>query len=385
MRNRLIISLALCLCLLLAGCAGSPADPAAGPTPAPEGTPQATAEAAPSPGAGQTPASPVPTAGSQAADATRAYLFGAVDGDTAYWCTGYGVLSLQPGGKAGLLSPVQGRYPVVMDGSLYVIEDQTDTTEEVAYPVATDAVTASRILRIPLDGGEAQEVYSAAYIHLLYGKDGRLFFSTTQGEGISEAGGLFSIDGSGQDEKLLAEDCIKLHCVQDGYAYFEGVVEETAALCRVPVAGGESEKLVQEEGIAYTPIAYQGDVYYVRMNMMDPEAEHNQALMRLHEGAAAPLGPLSVLELLGVWGGQLYYLAPPDGETALPSLARINLSTLESETVKAGVTEVAAISDAFALYSAETPLILAGELQLLSLAGGEPTALSISDAVESKG
>lgn len=103
-----------------------------------------------------------------------------------------------------------------------------------------DAVTGSRILKLAAEA-EPEEIYTAPYINQLYARDGRLYFTTTQGETLSEAGGLFSIDETGQDERLLSEECVQLHCVQDGYAYFEGVEEEREALCP-GLRGGQRQR-----------------------------------------------------------------------------------------------------------------------------------------------
>ena len=251
---------------------------------------EAPAEAAPEEPETETPApEAAPTEETQPAaqESERAMPFGVLDGDTAYWCTGYGILSCKAGGEAVLFSEVRGRNPVLLDGSLYVIEDQTDTTEEVPFPVSMDAVTGSRILKLAAEG-EPEEIYTAPYINQLYARDGRLYFTTTQGETLSEAGGLFSIDGAGQDEKLLSEECVQLHCVQDGYAYFEGVEEEREALCRVSVEGNASETLYTGEGYAYTPIAYEGKVYFIHLDVTNEDAEDPNVIFCLENGEADP-------------------------------------------------------------------------------------------------
>ena len=387
MKIRFFISLGLCLCLALTGCSQVAAPAEEEPTPAitqapSSPLPQESAAPTEEPAAQETPQGALPAS----TDSLRPYQFAALAGGQAYWCTGYGVLALQADGTHSLLSDVKGRCPVLLEGSLYVVEDQTDTTEDVPYPVPADAVTGSRILRLSLSGTEEpEEIYTGAYINQLYGRDGRLYFTTTQGEGLTEAGGLFSIDSTGADERLLAEDCIQLHCVQDGYVYFEGIYAENAALCRVSLSGGESEALYSGEGIAYTPLAYGDAVYYINLDIMNPEAENANAIMALQGEESVPLGEEKAQELLGIFDGNLYYLRPA-AEEGLPSLCRLPLAGGSPEVLAQDVMEVAALDGDYALYSDEAPLLMAGSLNLLELATGSIAAtLAVTDVVEGQG
>ena len=383
MRIRMLIALVLGLCLLATGCAAVPAQVEETPQPQAE----APEEAAPEEPAieAQTPAAiPEVQAQPAAQDSYRAMPFGALDGDTAYWCTGYGIIACKAGGEATLFSEIRGRNPVLLDGSLYVIEDQTDTTEEVPFPVSMDAVTGSRILKLTAEG-EPEEIYTAPYINQLYARDGRLYFTTTQGETLSEAGGLFSIDGAGQDEKLLSEECVQLHCVQDGYAYFEGVAEEKEALCRVSVEGNASETLYTGEGYAYTPIVYEGKVYFIHLDVTNADAENPNVIFCLENGEATPLEDCTAQQLFQVENGKLYYLALPQDENSMPALAILDLNTKESNVLLENVMEVAALSPDHCLYSPEAPIFLAGSLQLWDSATGSATALEVSSVVESQG
>lgn len=383
MRIRMLIALVLGLCLLATGCATVPAQVEETPQPQAE----APEEAAPEEPAieAQTPAAtPQAQAQPAAQDSYRAMPFGALDGDTAYWCTGYGIIACKAGGEATLFSEIRGRNPVLLDGSLYVIEDQTDTTEEVPFPVSMDAVTGSRILKLAAEA-EPEEIYTAPYINQLYARDGRLYFTTTQGETLSEAGGLFSIDGAGQDEKLLSEECVQLHCVQDGYAYFEGVAEEKEALCRVSVEGNASETLYTGEGYAYTPIAYEGKVYFIHLDVTNADAENPNVIFCLENGEATPLEGCTAQQLFRIENGKLYYLALPQDENSMPALAILDLNTKESNVLLENVMEVAALSPDHCLYSPEAPIFLAGSLQLWDSATGSATALEVSSVVESQG
>ena len=309
MRNRIFIALLLCL-TLAAGCSNPLAFPPGG-SPAPQ-------EAA---GESPTPTEPAPTTLPMAADAGRSFPFAAIDGDTIYWCTGYGVLAMAAGGEAKLFSEVRGANPLVMDGYLYIVEDETDVTEEVAWPVPAEAATASNILRIPLSGGEAEKIYTAPYINTIAALDGRLYFSTTQGEALQEAGGLFSIDAGGGDERLLAEDCLLVCALGDGYAYYMGVAEEGSAFFRISLAGGEGERLLQGSGTPVTPLAYGGDIYYIFVSWVEADAESNLAIMRLRDGKSETLAPgLTARELLGIWDGKLYYASVPGAGSSTSAL-----------------------------------------------------------------
>lgn len=383
MRIRMFMAIILGVCLLATGCTAVPAQVEETPQPQAE----APAEAAPEEPETETPApEAAPTEETQPAaqESERAMPFGVLDGDTAYWCTGYGILSCKAGGEATLFSEVRGRNPVLLDGALYVIEDQTDTTEEVPFPVSMDAVTGSRILKLAAEA-EPEEIYTAPYINQLYARDGRLYFTTTQGETLSEAGGLFSIDGAGQDEKLLSEECVQLHCVQDGYAYFEGVEEEREALCRVSVEGNASETLYTGEGYAYTPIAYEGKVYFIHLDVTNEDAEDPNVIFCLENGEATPLEGCTAQQLYRVENGKLYYLTLPQDENSMPALAMLDLSTLESNVLLENVMEVAALSPDHCLYSPEAPIFLAGALQLWDSATGSATALEVASVVESQG
>lgn len=383
MRTRIFIALLLCLALL-AGCGAPLAFPTETPaapeaTPAPAETPQA-AEPSPLP--------------AEAEGAGRGFPFAALYEDTAYWCTQSGVFALTAGEKAKLFSETKGRLPVVLDGYLYIVEDETDTIENDVWPVPSNEVTASSLLRIPLAGGSAEKIYTApANINGLAALEGRLYLSTSEGEGLQEAGGLFSIDAAGKDEQLLAEDCILLACAQEGYAYYMGVLEAHAALFRIPIAGGEAELLRDGAGWPTTPLAYKGDVYYVHMDLMSAEAENNLAIMRLREGKSEVLASgVSAHELLGIWGGKLYYYAVSEGEDAFPyPVVRLDLSTLERETVYEGEQAVAALSGTYAALRDHLPVVSDAEdasdapalaFSLLPLAGGEAIVFSLEDAAE---
>lgn len=381
MRNRILIFLCLFLCLALAaGCSIPPAFPPESSAHQPQGP---GGEEAPSPA----PEEPGPAAAPKETDAGRSFPFAALDGDTLYWCTSYGVLSGSAGGGVKLFSQTRGRNPLAMDGYLYVVEDEMDITgEDVIWPVPTEAATGSRILRIPLGGGEASEIYSAPYISSILACDSRLYLSTTQGESLQDAGGLFSIDAQGGDEKLLAEDCSVLFAAQGGYAYYLGVVEEASAFFRIPLEGGEGEQLLGEGGTPVTPLAYQGAVYYVYVNWSSAEAENNLSILRLRDGESEVVaGGIKAHELLGIWDGKLYYAAAPEKDASPLALARLDLAALTSETLQNELTQLAALSGACAAYSDSEPLSVATELKLLPLSGGEPAVLAIADAVESQG
>ena len=390
MRIRLILCMFLVLSLLAAGCAPAPAEaPSSGETvppatPAPTPVPATAGEAEPA--ATATEAPDALPAVAQADSASRAFPFAAIDGQTAYWCTGYGIFSIPAQGQGSLFSETLGRNPAIMDGKLYLIEDQMDITEEMPYPVNSADVTASRILAIPLTGGEATEIYSAPYIQDLQARDGRLYFSTTQGEALREAGCLFSIAADGGDEILLAEECLSLYGLDETHAYYSGVGEDTPTISRVPLGGGESQVLLSDAGAARTPVIFQGTVYYVTYDLMNPEAENAFGIMSLQEAAPARLGDAAAQALLGVWSGGLYYLTQPGDGEAAPAIGRLDLNTLASETVQDAVTEVAALGSGYCLYSRQAPLLLAGEVHLTPLSGGDAaTPFAVTDAVESQG
>lgn len=376
MPSRVFITLLLCLALT-AGCSAPLAFP-------PEGT--AAPDPAP-PEATPAPESPTPTAMPMAADAGRGFAYAALGGDTAYWCTSSGVLAMNATGEGKLLNEVKACKPLVMDGYLYVVEEETDITDEVGWPVPTDAVTACNILRIPIAGGEAEQIYTTTYINTIAVAGGRLYFSTTQGEALQDAGGLFSIDTKGGDEQLLAEDCTRLCAVQDDYVYYMGVVEEAAAFFRMHIEGGKAEQLLAGPAMPVTPLAYQGDIYYVNMDFTSAEAENNLTIMGLRDGKSEVLGGgFLAHELLGIWDGKLYYAAPANNEQGLLSLVRIDLATLDSETLrKEAASQFAALSGAYAAYSDYAPVYSATELKLMPLPGQEPITLKIGDVVESQG
>ncbi|MEA5060068.1 MAG: DUF5050 domain-containing protein [Candidatus Pelethousia sp.] len=376
-RAHFAISVFLCILLVLgAGCAAVPAQPQESAAPAQA---QATEESA-----APVPESPGPVP--MEANASRSFPFAALDGGTLYWCTGSGVLSAEAGGPARLFSAALGRNPVVLNGYLYLVEDQTDLTEDVPWPVPADAVTGSSILRIPLGGGEPESIYSIAYINSLVAADNRLYFCTTQDESILEAGGLLSLDAEGGDEQILAEDCSALACVQDGYAYYMGVAEEASVFCRIPLAGGEEEKLLQGEGMPRTPLFYQGDVYYIHYDLRADDAKNNLQIMRLRDGRPEAVGGgIQAMELLGIWDGKLYYTAVSGSDAAVVALSSLDLASLESKTLQENMVAIAALSGDCCAYSADEPAFLATELQLLPLSGGEATALQVADVVESQG
>ncbi|MEA4970874.1 MAG: DUF5050 domain-containing protein [Candidatus Pelethousia sp.] len=376
MRIRIIITLLLCLALA-AGCSAPLAFP-----------PEGTAEPANAPLDGTPPPeSPTPTSMPPAENASRSFSYAALNGDTVYWCTSSGVLAMNATGDGKLLSGVKACKPLVMGDYLYVVEEETDVTDEVAWPVPSDSVTASNILRIPLAGGEAEQIYTTTYINTIAATDGRLYFSTTQGEALQDVGGLFSIDAKGGDERLLAEDCTRLCAVQDDYVYYMGVVEEASAFFRVQIEGGEAEQLLAGPAMPVTPLAYQGDIYYVNTDFSSAEAKNNLTIMRLRNGKSEVLGAgFNAHELLGIWDSKLYYAAPMSSEQALLSLVRIDLSTLDSETLrKEAANQFAALSGAYAAYSDYAPLYAATELKLMPLPGEEPVTLKIEDVVESQG
>ena len=376
MQSRILITLILCL-ILTVGCSAPLAFP-----------PEGTAEPANAPLEGTpAPESPAPTAMPIAANASRSFSYAALNGDTAYWCTSSGVLAMNATGEGKVLSEVKACKPLVMDDYLYVVEDKTDVTDEVAWPVPSDAVTASNILRIPLDGGEAEQIYTTTYINTIAAADGRLYFSTTQGEALQDAGGLFSIDAKGGDERLLAEDCTRLSSLQDDYVYYMGVAEESAAFFRVHIEGGEAEQLLAGPAMPVTPLAYQGDIYYVNTDFTSAEAENNLTIMRLRDGKSEVLGGgFKAHELLGIWDGNLYYAAPSSNEQGLLSLVRIDLTTLDSETLrKEAASQFAALSGAYVAYSDYAPVYAATELKVMALPGEEPITLKIEDVVKSQG
>ena len=126
MRIRMFMAIILGVCLLATGCTAVPAQVEETPQPQAE----APAEAAPEEPETETPApEAAPTEETQPAaqESERAMPFGVLDGDTAYWCTGYGIIACKAGGEAVLFSEVRGRNPVLLDGSLYVVEAWTQS------------------------------------------------------------------------------------------------------------------------------------------------------------------------------------------------------------------------------------------------------------------
>ena len=377
MRIRFLIALLLCLALTLAtGCnvpLAFPPDETAAPSP--EGVEvSATPE----------PAEPTPSPAPAKPESLRSFPLCAIAKDTAYWCTRYGVLELKASGETKIFNKTLGRCPLVMDEYLYFIEDETDMTEDVAWPVPPEAATASKIIRVPLSGGDAAEIYKTAYINAMSAQDGRLYFSTTQGEGLQDAGGMFSIATEGGDEKLLAEDCLQLCSVQKGYTYYMGVIDDASALFRMPLEGGEGELLLDNSGMPLTPLAYEGSVYYVYLNWA--EEENRFAVMKVQDGKSEALSEgVTAQELLGIWDGWLYYLSTPGEDGLTAELSRINLTSLEKETVQDGIMQVAALSDDYAAFSDIVAIVVAPELKLVPTSSGETVALVIEDVVEGQG
>ena len=117
------------------------------------------------------------------------------------------------------------------------------------------------------------------------------------------------------------------------------------------------------------------------------EAKNNLIIMRLRNGKSEVLGAgFNAHELLGIWDNKLYYAAPTSSEQALLSLVRIDLATLDSESLrKEAANQFAALSGAYAAYSDYAPLYAATELKLMPLPGEEPVTLKIEDVVESQG
>ena len=373
MQFRILIALLLCL-MLGTGCSAPLAFPL-----------EETAQPAETPLV-QAPQAQAPTPSPElfASSASYGFPYAAIDGDTVYWCTSHGVLAMNAKGGARLFSDKKGTRPLVMGGYLYMVIEETDVTDEVAWPVPVDAVTASNIVRIPLSGGEAETIYTAPYINSLFAGDGRLYFSTTQGEALQDAGGLFSIDAKGEDERLLAEDCTMVYALQDGYVYYIGIVEEAPAFFRVDIAGGVAEQLLAGPGLPVTPLVYRGDVYYVNMDFTAEDGASNLAVMRLRDGKSEAHG-ITAQELLGIWNDTLYYAAPAKSDSAPLSLCLLDLSTLQAETLQKDVAQFAAVSGEYVLYSNSTSIASATELNLKQLPSGAPITLKIEDVVKSIG
>ena len=103
MRIRMFMAIILGVCLLATGCTAVPAQVEETPQPQAE----APAEADPEEPETETPApEAAPPEGTQPAaqDSYRAMPFGALDGDTAYWCTGYGIIACKAGRTTYVLS-----------------------------------------------------------------------------------------------------------------------------------------------------------------------------------------------------------------------------------------------------------------------------------------
>lgn len=270
----------------------------------------------------------------------------AQQGENLYVAKYDGVYRYAYGDSAAIrLTELPGRHVAFYKGWIYFISDEW-SEEELSYPISTDRIQKSRIMRIRLDGKQMEELYSAPYLYKIAVAEDRIVCCETEGE---RAGELYTLSLNGQDKVHLADDCYNFVLTNQAL-YYQGLEAEKPGIYRMALDGG-GRKLLYDQTPVISLIPAEDWIYFICYDgqRFDPDYSFQIRRMRPDGSELERFSNELAQKINGIDGDWLYYDTYPEDNTI--HSAKINLNTLEKDILVENIGTTWGVTDEVILYT----------------------------------